>query len=303
MAEKDITERLLTSHNDVFADIVNGCFTLLGGGRPFRRVEPEDLRDTRARSAYKAFGELREQERDVAKLWAAGGAVICLLGLENQTAVDPNMPLRVFGYEGGDYRWQLTQKGLQPYPVLTLVLYFGTERRWPEERTLFERLHVDEALRPFLNDCRVNVLEVAWLEDEEAKVFTSDFRIVVNVLRQIRIYGTFSGTAQEIEHADAMMKFLAGVTGDRAFEAAQTLIKKGERVTMMDVLSRMQAKSRAEGRMEGRMEGRDQLLFSLVGDGVLSPGAAAARANMSEDEFRARMERDKQTGSEREAAP
>ena len=31
--------------------------------------------------------------------------------LENQTAVDPNMPLRVLGYEGGDYRWQLTQKG------------------------------------------------------------------------------------------------------------------------------------------------------------------------------------------------
>lgn len=89
MAEKDITERLLTSHNDVFADIANGCFTLMGGGRPFRRVEPEDLRDTRARSAYKAFGELHEQERDVAKLWAAGGAVICLLGLENQTAIDP----------------------------------------------------------------------------------------------------------------------------------------------------------------------------------------------------------------------
>ena len=314
MAEKDITERLLTSHNDVFADIVNGCFTLLGGGRPFRRVEPEDLRDTRARSAYKAFGELHEQERDVAKLWTAGGAVICLLGLENQTAVDPNMPLRVFGYEGGDYRWQLTQKGLKPYPVLTLVLYFGTERRWPSERTLFARLNVDEALRPFLNDCRVNVLEVAWLTEEEASVFTSDFRIVVDYFCQIRQDGKYEPSAWEIAHVDAMFKFMAGATGNRRFETAQERFKNREGVTMMDVFQDVENRGRMEGialgraegitlgRAEGiafgRAEGRDQLLFSLVNDGLLSADVAAARANMSEEEFRARMERDRQAGGE-----
>ena len=42
-----------------------------------------------------------------------------------------------------------------------------------------------------------------------------------------------------------------------------------------------------------RTEERAQMLFSLVHDGLLSPGVAAARANMSEDEFRARMERDR----------
>ena len=194
MAEKDISERFLTSYNDVFADIVNGCFAILGDGRPFRRVEPDELQDTGARTMYKADGELHEQERDVAKLWRAGGAVICLMGLENQTAIDPDMPLRVFGYEGGDYRLQLSRKGQERYPVLTLVLYFGTERRWPEERTLFGRLKIPEALRPFLNDYRVNVLETAWFTDEEASVFTSDFRIVVEYFRQIRQNGDFSGT-------------------------------------------------------------------------------------------------------------
>ena len=59
----------------------------------------------------------------------------------------------------------------------------------------------------------------------------------------------------------------------------------------------MQAQSREEGIVLGRAEGRDQLLFSLVNDGVLSPGAAAARANMSEDDFRKRMrEQGKQNG-------
>ena len=55
MPEKDITERHLESYNDVFADVVN---VLLFDGQ--RRVLPDDLRDTRARTQYKADGKLRE---------------------------------------------------------------------------------------------------------------------------------------------------------------------------------------------------------------------------------------------------
>ena len=255
------------SYNDVFADIVNGWFTLRGNGGPFRRVEPGELQDTRTRTMYKADGELHEQERDVAKLWTAGGAVFCLLGLENQTVVDPDMPLRVFGYEGGDYRLQLTQKGRKRCPVLTLVLYFGVERRWPEERTLFELLGVSGTFRPFLNDCRVNVLEAAWLTDEEAAVFTSDFRIVVEYFRQIRQNGDFDGPAQVIEHVDAVLKFLRAATGNRGFEVARTLIKEGEQVTMMDVLERVQAKGHEEGRMEGRAQLQREIALQLLGMG------------------------------------
>ena len=74
MPEKDITERHLESYNDVFADIVN---VLLFNGE--RRILPDDLRDTQARTQYKADGKLREQERDVSKLWAPEGIVISLI--------------------------------------------------------------------------------------------------------------------------------------------------------------------------------------------------------------------------------
>ena len=116
---RDMTEKHLEAYNDVFADIVN---VLLFGGR--RRIDPGDLRDTKARSLYKADGKLREQERDVSKLWVSEGVVISLIGFENQTEVDRDMPLRVFGYEGADYRSQLSVKGRR-HPVVTLVLYFG----------------------------------------------------------------------------------------------------------------------------------------------------------------------------------
>ena len=64
MAEKDITEKLLLSYADVFADTVNA---LLFKGEQF--ILPEDLAEQTPRSVYKADGKIREQERDVAKRW------------------------------------------------------------------------------------------------------------------------------------------------------------------------------------------------------------------------------------------
>ena len=59
MAEKDITEKILLSYEDVFADIVNA---LLFKGE--RIIQMEDLVDQAPRAAYKADGKVREMERD-----------------------------------------------------------------------------------------------------------------------------------------------------------------------------------------------------------------------------------------------
>ena len=96
-----------------------------------QRVLPEDLADTTGRSQFKSDdGVLHEQERDVVKRWTHGKIVIALLGLENQTKPDENMPLRVFSYEGASYKSQLLgAEETDFYPVITLVLYFGKQRR------------------------------------------------------------------------------------------------------------------------------------------------------------------------------
>lgn len=121
MGEKDIAEKTLESYNDVFADIVNG---LLFDGEQV--VKEDELEAESENSMYKADGKLHEQERDVAKYWKNGEIRIALYGLENQTIADPDMPLRVFSYDGAAYRNQLNmEKGQKRYPVITLVLYFG----------------------------------------------------------------------------------------------------------------------------------------------------------------------------------
>ncbi|MCR5161035.1 MAG: Rpn family recombination-promoting nuclease/putative transposase, partial [Lachnospiraceae bacterium] len=80
-----------------------------------------------------------------------GNIRIACVGLENQTEPDPAMPLRVFGYDGAEYRSQLTKanRNKPNYPVVTLVLYFGTEKHWDEPLSLHEAL--DRIYRRGLN--------------------------------------------------------------------------------------------------------------------------------------------------------
>ena len=91
--------------------------------------------------------------------------------------------LRVIGYDGAGYRAQLLAdndgKGGNSskvrYPIVTLVLYFGMER-WNRHRRLLECFKVPEELKPYINDYKVNVFEIAWLEPETVRKFRSDFR-------------------------------------------------------------------------------------------------------------------------------
>ena len=150
MAEKDIAQKVLEAYNDVFADIVNG---LLFEGKDI--ILPDDLEDHGTHSHYKTDGRLREQARDVAKKWKKGEIKLSLIGMENQTGIDTDMPFRVIGYDGAEYRSQLS--GKERYPVLTLVLYFGTERPWTRPRSLFEQMEIPEIFRPYLNDYKMHI--------------------------------------------------------------------------------------------------------------------------------------------------
>ena len=94
MHEKDITEKTLEAFADVFSDIVN---VLLFNGE--ERIDPAALVDALPRSVYKADGKIHEQERDTAKYIDVGGMHIALVGLENQSAAQKEMPIRCLSYD------------------------------------------------------------------------------------------------------------------------------------------------------------------------------------------------------------
>ena len=174
MGGKDIAEKNFESYNDVFADIANGSMF-----RGEQIITAESLIDARTYSQYKADGSvLHEQERDVAKFWLDAGCHIrlALLGIENQMAVDLDMPLRVMGYDGASYREELNQDGYEGvekvgrqrrkrYPVLTIVLYFGVHP-WKKPLSLYDAVEVPDYLKPFVSDYRINVVDVPRLTEE-----------------------------------------------------------------------------------------------------------------------------------------
>lgn len=104
MAGKDITEKVLESYDDVFSDIVN---VLLFNGEEV--LEPDGLEEQAPRSYYKADGRVHEMERDVVKCWKMGNIRVACVGIENQTGADPDMTLRVIGYDGAEYRHSCCQ--------------------------------------------------------------------------------------------------------------------------------------------------------------------------------------------------
>ena len=136
----------------MFADIVN---VLLFQGET--RVQADSLEAAPQRSQYKADdSKLHEQERDVSKFWKNGNVRMALVGLENQTGWDRDMPLRVIGYDGASYRSQLLSGEKRRYPVVTLVLYYGLTP-WKGPKTLYECIEVSEELKEYVNDYQVDV--------------------------------------------------------------------------------------------------------------------------------------------------
>lgn len=275
--KKDMLEKKLFDHNDVFAEVFNEI-VFEGTGV---RIDPDDLEDARARSVYVPLSDednpVREQERDVAKFWKKGGVVLCLMGIEGQTKIDNFMPLRVMGYEGADYRYQVIERdeavrsarlkgdiegakqirARKCYPVITAVLYFGINKIWDKNISLHECLEMSPGFENVVEDRHINVINLAWLSDEQEGRLKTDLRLLVGALKQKRITGTYKPKDnREIKHVEDVIRLLQELTGMKNL-FYEMLLKypatkhEGGNVDMIDLFGDAIAEGRAEGITEG----------------------------------------------------
>lgn len=251
MAQKDITEKTLEAYNDVFADVINVFFFQ---GEPV--IQEGDLEDAQPRSYYKADGKLREQERDVSKYWRRHKLRIALVGFENQTQEDKDMPLRVIGYDGAAYRNQIKSGSKERYPVTTVVLYFNPKKRWSQPLHLKECFEIPEELKPYVNDYKVHLVDVAWLSREQVSQFKSDFRIVADYFVQMRENGDYVPSKATIRHVHEVMRLMAVMTGDTRFEEVYQEGAEGK--NMCEFLDRLEARGEARGLEQGMAQGMAQ---------------------------------------------
>lgn len=185
----------------------------------WEKIKQDDLEMAAVYSQYKAEdGKLHQEERDVAKYWKRKQMTIAMYGIENQSKVDKNMPFRIIAYDGASYRTQLLAKRKRIAPVVSLVLYFGTEARWEAHKSIKELMCFPKELDDYVNDYKINVIEVAWLTEEQLRMFKSDFGIVSNFFVQKRKNRDYIPDNRVIKHVDEMLKLLSVMTGDNNFE-------------------------------------------------------------------------------------
>ena len=255
MNGKDITQKMLERYNDVFADIVN---VLLFNGK--RIVDEDALIDTPVDSTLKLDGEIHSQDRDVAKYWKNSQINIALFGLENQTVPDKLMPMRVIGYDGAEDKKQVLEENRykKKYPVITLVLYMGYEKNWKYSNSLLDLLEVDDNLKPYVNDYKINVFEIALLDREKIELFKSDFRMLADYLYQMRTTNSYKGDESNIKHVDEILMLMSAMSGFKNVENIIKVAHERKVCNMKGFFELAEEKGIEKGIELGRTEGREE---------------------------------------------
>ena len=251
MGEKDKTEKYLENYNDVFADIFN---VLLFKKKWIRKNK---LRSIDKESIYKAAsGDLKLQERDILKEYGTSRYLLTSLGIENQSTIDTDMPIRVMGYDYTAYRDQI-EKSEKRVPVVTIVLNFS-KTEWKTPLALKDILTIPKELEPYVQDYKIHVFNIAHLPKEVRNQFTSDFKIVADFFAE-KDNPDYQPSKEEIKHVEAVLEFFRVFTDDMRYDKIKRDVinkrRKGGKVTMCTLLDRYEQRGIQQGMQQGIQHG------------------------------------------------
>ena len=159
------------------------------------------------------------------------------------------MPLRLFSYDGAAYRAQLLTdkeelkkhgRKAPRFPVITLVLYFGYSKKWNTPTSLYERLSIPEDLKPYVNDYKINLFQIAYLDDEQVQMFQSDFQIVADYFVQMRKNNDYTAPDTTIRHVHELLQLMTIMTKDHRFNDVYSPDMEGGNTKMCEVLDKIE---------------------------------------------------------------
>ena len=276
--KQDLFAKRYYSDNRRFADLING---IVCNGIPI--VKQEDLSEMDTET-------YQGKRRDLVRK-AVFGVNFAVLGLENQEKLDYRLPLRVLGYEAGEYEHQAariyreirrkgrnTETGLRSgeylygfrksdrlHPMITIILYYG-EKEWDGSRDLHGILDfqdIPEQIRQYVQNYRIHVIDVRRMERTD--LFQTDLRQVFDLIR-------FSGNRERlrdlIEQEPAYGRleedafdFVSSYVGLRELSRWKEAVREGERFNMKTGFQMYEdeflERGRAEGKEIGRAEGKE----------------------------------------------
>lgn len=284
-----MAEKKLEDYPEVFTNIVN---TLLFSDSSIH-LDENKIIDGPTESIYKAEEKDKEQRRDTFKYYDVGnkGILFCVAayGIENQSTIDNVMPVRIMNYDASAYKSQVfglkssskqtNQKRKRIYPVITIVLNFS-EKEWKTSRSLYDMMALPSDLAKYVQDYKINVFDVAFLEDDVIEKFTSDFKAVARFFKDKRLRLEANDTI-EIKHPAEIADLFSVFTGDEGYRnAVPNVIKKKEKGEVITVCTYTETI---------RDSGKIEMLFELVESGDISPERACEKLGITLNELEKKM--------------
>lgn len=254
MAEKDITEKILMSYGDVFADCENA---MTYGGR--QEISAKNLQPAPTESYYRGHKRMHNQFADVSSYLVENGQIRRQFLIGNETDLEKYQVLRKASYQGGAYRAQL-EMDRPVYPVSCMIMEWS-HKSARIALSLHELLKAEGAAPEDLeqvDDVKLEVHHMRNLPKEVRDRFVSDMGFVVDYLNE----GHFENRRkQKIVHVEALCEMMEALTGDNRFtEQAEELLKRqreGGEVLMCEYIDMLEARGEARGKDIGEKIGKE----------------------------------------------
>ena len=249
-----------------------------------------------------------------------------LLGIENQTDIHYAMPVRNIIYDALQYGKQVSeiakrhkeQKDRKGHnrgeylsgfykedrisPVITLVVHFGAEE-WDGPLSLYEMMELeDPTLKEFVQDYRIYLIDPYRLTEEDLEKFSSNLKGVLGYIKYSKDkkeLSRFLNNSQMQNMDNDAARVIRDITKTPIYipegkgeinvcEAVKDMINESR----LEGRAEGRAEGKAEGRVEGKAEGKIQMLKELVKDGTLSVVNAAAKVNMTAEQFKKELDKE-----------
>lgn len=194
MGQKDLTQNDYLNDKVRFADMCNG---ILFQGKDI--IRPEELQELGEDIVYLEEKRRRKVIPDKVRLWR--GLYLAVISVENQTKVDYRMVFRMMKEEAVSYerQWNERERELRRRgalgkktrlcwygknekftPVIPIVIYYGTDKKWDGATCLYDMLNMDLSLAPFVMDYKLNLFD--YHECKDFSIFTTENRELFEVL-------------------------------------------------------------------------------------------------------------------------
>lgn len=290
MGQKDTVTKDYIRNAEVFADAFN--YLLYGGEKV---IIPESLHELDSTATTiihddSLNAELIQRYRDSLKYMTVmekNDAVYVILGIENQSHVHYAMPVKNMLYDAMEYANQVKKvangyrkakntskmnvgeflmgfsKNDELIPVITLVLYLGTDP-WDGPRSLYEMFGGEnEKILPFVSDYKINLIEPQRMSDEEINRFHTD-------LREVLLYIKYS------KEKEKLMELLKNDTGFRNLKTETAIMlntltnselkinEEREETSMCLAIDELREEAIELGRREGSENSRRELIRKML---------------------------------------